>query len=1130
MKPHSRRRYRLTTGIHIYISFTIIIGVSAGPFDPDVMSETSSRAAATGQHNVPVITPAAAVNGELSSGETRSFQFEVTTGRYARIVVQARGGALLVRVSRQDGQDIMQALTPTPAEEPVRLSLIADRETSYRLELSPWKASAPKVGFQISMEALRPATAEDVERVAGGALMCEAQLLAARGGPESMARAAEKYEAALKAWQKIGDRLEQATAISALGSLSITLNRPAKAAEYYQQALAIWRSLGNRSREAQSLSAIGWAYYNKGDLQEALEYYDQALPIRREIRDSRGQAQTLTTIGQIFAATGEPHKALSNYEQALPLAREAGDAIQEAFALNNLGLLYIRTDQYQKGLDCVNRALPLWRASGNRYGEADALNTEGIAYERLGEFEKSLDHYNQALRIWRELGYRGGEADALGNIGSLYWQFARIQAWEETLSETSDELLRKGLEFLNQALAIRRLAKQSPGQADYLTSIGLIYDMLGERDKALESFTEALRLDPERPPVLINVGLNYYYRRDYTHAFEYGSRARDAVRRTGDKSVEAHALRLMALAKRRLGNLDEALSLSKEALNILEAVRSSVADVEIKTSHLADVGSFYSLCIDILWEQHRAHPSGGFDAEALEISESGRARGLLDYLLDARVDIHKGVDAHLLERELILQRELNAKEQYRMRLLNAKAPEAKRVEVERELARLLDEYQKNRALIRANNPRYAALTQPSTSTAEEIQKLLDDDTVLLEHWVTASNAFLWVVTSNSITMHALQPGPTLLPVARRVYELATSRNEHVLDETPSQRAVRVERSDAEYRDAASELSRLLLGPAAAELGHKRLIFVSDSSFTLPFAALPAPPVLIDRAGAVSQNNYRPLILDHEVLTLPSASVLSVLRQEMANRKPAPKSVLVVADPVFAINDPRVRIKQDGNSRSGRTESDNQTAFSDSTASSFRTGDFRRLRFSREEADAIAAVTPPAGTLKAVDFNADKDSLLKSELDQYRILHFATHTVIDTQRPELSGVVLSLVDAQGKPRDGFLRLHEIYDLKLNTDLVVLSACETALGKPTPTEGLVGLTRGFMYAGAPRIVASLWRVDDRATAELMKRFYKAMFVDGMRPPAALRAAQIQIMSEKGWSAPYFWAGFALQGEWK
>ena len=176
------------------------------------------------------------------------------------------------------------------------------------------------------------------------------------------------------------------------------------------------------------------------------------------------------------------------------------------------------------------------------------------------------------------------------------------------------------------------------------------------------------------------------------------------------------------------------------------------------------------------------------------------------------------------------------------------------------------------------------------------------------------------------------------------------------------------------------------------------------------------------------------------------------------------------------------------------------------------------------------MAPTAATLKALDFDASRETVLGPDFGGHRILHFATHSVIDNQRPELSGIVLSRYDRSGRARNGLLRLYEIFNLRLASDLVVLSACQTALGEEVHGEGLIGLTRGFLYAGAPRVVSSLWKVDDRASAELMKRFYEAMLVRHERPSAALRNAQVAMWKTKGWDAPYYWGAYTLQGEWR
>jgi len=190
----------------------------------------------------------------------------------------------------------------------------------------------------------------------------------------------------------------------------------------------------------------------------------------------------------------------------------------------------------------------------------------------------------------------------------------------------------------------------------------------------------------------------------------------------------------------------------------------------------------------------------------------------------------------------------------------------------------------------------------------------------------------------------------------------------------------------------------------------------------------------------------------------------------------------------------------------------------------------RLHFSRREANEICAIGRPEGTMKALDFESSKAAVLDPRLREYRIIHFATHSLLDDEHPELSGIVMSLFDRRGKPRDGFVRLLDIYNLDLNADLVVLSGCKTALGKNIRAEGLVGLTGGFMYAGAARVVASLWRVDDEATTQLMKRFYEAMLSEGQRPAAALRTAQLWMRQQERWKSPNFWAPFVLQGEWR
>jgi CHAT domain-containing protein len=403
-------------------------------------------------------------------------------------------------------------------------------------------------------------------------------------------------------------------------------------------------------------------------------------------------------------------------------------------------------------------------------------------------------------------------------------------------------------------------------------------------------------------------------------------------------------------------------------------------------------------------------------------------------------------------------------------------------------------------------------------TLKDIQtKVLDKETLLLEYSLGEERSFLWAITQDSITTFELPNRQEVETAARRLYELVTERNRVVKDETLTQRRLRLARSDDEYQRAASVLSNMLLQPAAAQLKDKRLLFVSDGVLQyVPFAALPAP---------AETTAYRPLILDHEIINLPSASVMAVLREETAGRSRAPKTLAVLADPVFQTDDPRI-------GKAGSVGSENNGVAAEANRSAKESGldSFVRLRFTRQEANEITRLVPADKRLEALDFAASRISATSAALDQYQIVHFATHGLINNRHPELSGIVLSLVDEKGQSQNGFLRLYEIYNLKLNADLVVLSACQTAVGQDIRGEGLLGLTRGFMYAGAPRVVATLWQVDDRATSELMKRFYQKMLGEGLRPAAALKAAQVSMQADKRWSSPHFWAAFTVQGEWK
>jgi CHAT domain-containing protein len=436
--------------------------------------------------------------------------------------------------------------------------------------------------------------------------------------------------------------------------------------------------------------------------------------------------------------------------------------------------------------------------------------------------------------------------------------------------------------------------------------------------------------------------------------------------------------------------------------------------------------------------------------------------------------------------------------------------------LQKEISRLEDEYQQVQAAIRKSSPQYSALTQPQPLGLKEIQQQLDPDTLLLEYSLGAERSYLWVVSHDSLKSYVLPRREEIQRIAQHAYQLLTARSVFDSTEAPVERNSRIRNADREFQQASRDLSRMILAPAGGDLKSKRLVIVAAGALQyVPFAALSVPTL----------EGERPLIMQHEIVSLPSASAFAVQRQNLANRELAPKTLAVIADPVFSTGDPRFK----SGAKPVPQNSTRSLVHAPASAAGTQLS-IPRLPFTRSEADRILAVARAGSNLKALDFRANRAMATSGELGKYRYVHFATHGYLDTTRAGLSAIVLSLFDEEGKPQDGFLRTHDIYNLKLPAELVVLSACETGLGKDVQGEGLEGLTRGFMYAGARRVVVSLWTVNDRATASLMHRLYTEILQNNKTPAAALRAAQIEMLRAGQWQSPYYWAPFVMQGEWK
>jgi CHAT domain-containing protein len=633
--------------------------------------------------------------------------------------------------------------------------------------------------------------------------------------------------------------------------------------------------------------------------------------------------------------------------------------------------------------------------------------------------------------------------------------------------------------------------------------------------RALEFYQLALAKMPEdalryRALTLNALGAVYRDLSQPAAAIDVFTKALEHSRASADRFQEASSLYYLAEAAASAGDLGAARSNLERAIGLAESLRGRVLSRDLRASYLASVHDYYELYIDVLMRASTGSES--LIEEAFRVSERARARSLLESLAESRIDIRKGVEEDLLARELRVREIYNAKALREMELLEQRGDKAQLDPLEDEMALLAAEYDRIQSQIRSGSPNFATLTQPEPSTIQEIQRnLLDDDSLLLEFALGKERSFLWVVSNKGVAAATLPGRSEIEGRARRLYELLTTRQRQG-DKSPSQWRRQLQQADSDYAREARELGRILLGPAESEIRqHNRLVIAAEGSLQyVPFGALPFG----DDEGAGDEDV--PLILRHQVVRGPSASVIAAIRRGRTKQTPGVSKIAVFADPVFGSEDSRI------GTRGAQFRVQEESAPLQLSMA--------RLAATRLEAEAIQSVAPAGSVLLATGLEASRERVMDPGLGDYDVVHFATHGILNDERPELSGIVLSMVDERGSPRDGFLRLHDIYNLTLPAQLVVLSACDTALGKLLRGEGLVGLVRGFMYAGASSVVASLWKVDDEATKELMTLFYKHLLSEDMDPAAALRAAQISLLRDEDFRRPYYWAAFELHGDWR
>lgn len=1045
----------------------------------------------------------APVERSLPLGSRDEIPLELKADQYVRLGLESQSLHLAVSLLSPGGEVLLKE----DGMEEGRLAWLTATAGTYRLAISSPQARIAG-RYKVLLQELRPVRPGDDRRVAA-----DAALSAARQEKKDAAKALQQAQQALSLWSDLQDGDGEFEAFE-----EIAKHDEKNVVSWHGKALQRAQAAGNLRNQARAETRIGSALAGSNSFEEARLHLEKALPLWKDLGDSYQQSWVLYYLGFVSSRRGNLDEATDFYRRALESADPQVDLTPDIW--NALGNTYAARGEGEQALLALERAIQLADALDLPGTKAAVLTSRGALYRRRGEPQKALASFQEAEKIDRsdpELD-RDYTPKVLINLGAVFMDLGQPdaaleiyqQALEKAQSKDTDSIanilsqigqvdlatgqLPEALKNFQQALALAPEAENPKARGAALHYIGVVQLRMGQLPAAVRSLQEALPLRKKTDRLngaLTQQKLGEAYRAQGDLA-SAGSSLREALeitRKTGDSYFQAPIYFDLAKLERQQGRPHEALTAIEQSIGILESVRYDLTDDRLRTSFLASRRSYYDFYIDLLMELDRREPGQGYADQALAKSEMGRARALLDLLTEARFELTRGISLELREKEKDVRARLSQiQRRIEEELSKESSPspvvpelEARRQETERE-------QQEVEQRIKAESPLYAQVRYPSPLQREEIQKLLRPDEALLEYSLGEERAYLFVVTTEGLTSYPLKTAPAAIEDdIRTVRDVMEKR-----DGLPFA-----------YFRAAHRLYEELVAPAREAIrGKRRLLIAPDGVlYRLNFEAL------LTRE-AHREADCRFLVEDWTVSTEPSASVLSSLSQQRpaAEGNESPKRLLAFA-PDY------------GSAGAGDPARSAGSGIRPDAAQA----PLPALEGAKREVAAIAGLYPQDQVKVYIGAEASRRSIQQNRLmGTARWIHFAGHARLDEEHPEKSCLVLT---------DGPLQVQDIFNLELNADLVVLSACRTA-GKVVTGEGLVGLTRAFLYAGSPSVVVTLWQVADSSAGDLMLRFYENLDRNGDKAEA-LRQAKLARIAEGRQTGgrlarPYYWAPFILVGK--
>jgi CHAT domain-containing protein/tetratricopeptide (TPR) repeat protein len=883
-------------------------------------------------------------------------------------------------------------------------------------------------------------------------------------------------------------REDKKIAVFNLADVYANLGRLNEAYEQYQQCLNLARYLGDektanycqKSMEITDIYNSAKKLRQDGKNEQAINEFAKAISYCDSIKNDILKIKSLRQQSIAYLKDGKIKNFFENNLKANAIAKDSNNLPELISTFINIGHYFYLIDNINLAMENFNNAVLLSAknelASDVRF---DSYYNSGVINIDIGNYDKAIEYFNMALDLISGDKINPYYSATLSNLGSAYVKKA--------LTTGNKEDYDRAFDYFNQALSAAEITGNQQVQVGILNNIGSLKAHLEENLEALyylnkaRSLAEKIKLNSYLVSIYTNIGIIYARLGDYQNSSLYYDKAINLALAENENRTLWESYLEKGNLLRKQGKLNDARFYYLNSINIIESLRSKLTMEEDKASFLGTdkrLDSYHNL-IDLLVNINQNHLTQSTLNEAFSFTERAKARAFLDSIESSRISQQAPADIKLVNQEKEIMSDMS---RLYTKLITPELGEEERKNILKEVKNLEDKLDNIKRQIRSQNPAYANLTYPEIITYEQAKKeFVDSKTAVFAFIVGKERAYAFCLTKRGL----------------RVYPIPSQKNLR-LKVIDHRKAV----SDTDNKDfnSGQELYDLLLKPGLTE-GLKNLIIIPDDILNLlPFETLLATKQPDDW-----------LIKHYTIYYAPSLSSLKELvhHQNRKNRAKPEHNLLAVGDPYY------------GELEEKYPELSTKTIFQDF----FTLADlkFYRLRYSHEEIKGISSIIPRTTILERE--KATEDLVKSANLSDYRIIHFAAHGLIDDQKPARSAIVLTLDNDPSE--DGFLQMREVFNLRMNADLVVLSSCQTGLGQFIRGEGIEGISRAFFFAGASSVLMSLWTINDQVSSQFMERFYLHL-KSSESAAEALRQVKLEMIDSGVVSHPYYWAPFILSGD--